>query len=205
MTKKNTKNPPKKVITKRNTGKDGKKVGTFAKGNEGGPGRVAGSVNKITVELKQGILQAAINRGRDGKGKDGLIGFLEYLSRVELKAFASLLGRLVPMHVIGNVDVMHGTMTKAQALEALRERGLPVFILPEHNIGGPVGQPAPVPGDGAKVIEGQVVPSQPASAPAQPVQAAPPKPAPAQPVAAASRFAGIAPPREAVKPKGTSH
>jgi hypothetical protein len=64
-----------------------------------GKGRPKGSINKATRDLKNGILTAAENLGRDGHGERGLVGFLEYLGLYHTKAFAHLLGKLLPFNL----------------------------------------------------------------------------------------------------------
>lgn len=75
------------------------KVGVNA-GNRG-KGRVKGVPNKTTALLKEAILIAAEDVGNDGKGKDGLIGYLRLVAVNEMSAFASLLGKVLPMQITG--------------------------------------------------------------------------------------------------------
>jgi hypothetical protein len=69
-----------------------------------GPGRPAGVPNKTTALLKDAILLAAEEVGQDGKGKSGLIGYCKFLATSEPKAFASLMGRVLPTQVVGDAD-----------------------------------------------------------------------------------------------------
>lgn len=64
-------------------------------------GRSKGTPNKTTAMLKEAILGAATQTGSDGKGKDGLLGYCAFLARQEPKAFAGLLGKVLPMQVTG--------------------------------------------------------------------------------------------------------
>lgn len=66
-----------------------------------GKGRPKGSANKTTAALKEAILQAAEAVGVDGKGKEGLIGYLKRVATQDVKAFASLLGKVLPLQVTG--------------------------------------------------------------------------------------------------------
>jgi hypothetical protein len=68
-----------------------------------GHGRRRGSVNKANRDLKNGLLTAAINLGRDGKGAGGLVGYCEFLGALHPKAFSMLLGKLLPMNLNANI------------------------------------------------------------------------------------------------------
>lgn len=72
-------------------------------GKREGAGRPKGSVNKTTTALKEAILLAAEETGEDGAGKDGLIGYLRKVAKEDIKAFASLLGKVLPLQV-GGID-----------------------------------------------------------------------------------------------------
>ena len=69
-----------------------------------GPGRPKGSRNKTTGALKEAILAAAEKHGEDGNGKDKLAGYCFKLAKEEPKAFAQLLGKVLPMQVTGEDD-----------------------------------------------------------------------------------------------------
>jgi hypothetical protein len=66
-----------------------------------GKGRTKGTPNKTTAILKQAILLAAEEVGEDGKGKGGTTGYCRRLALQEPKAFASLMGRILPTQVTG--------------------------------------------------------------------------------------------------------
>ncbi|MDE2441941.1 MAG: hypothetical protein KGP14_13035 [Betaproteobacteria bacterium] len=66
-----------------------------------GPGRPKGSQNKTTTQLKEAILLAAEKVGEDGKGKDGLVGYLQRVAQTDVKAFSALLGKVLPMQITG--------------------------------------------------------------------------------------------------------
>lgn len=70
-------------------------------GNNAGPGRPKGSPNKTTAVLKDAIIAAAEATGSDGSGKGKLTGYLTFLAKSEPKAFAGLLGKVLPMQVTG--------------------------------------------------------------------------------------------------------
>lgn len=64
-------------------------------------GRKKGTPNKTTALLKEAILDAARLHGLDGQGQDGLTGYCRKLADEEPKAFAQLLGRVLPLQVTG--------------------------------------------------------------------------------------------------------
>ena len=65
------------------------------------PGRPKGSPNRTTALLKEAIIQAAELTGSDKAGRDGLVGYCQFLAKDEPKAFAQLLAKVLPMQVSG--------------------------------------------------------------------------------------------------------
>lgn len=64
-------------------------------------GRAKGTPNATTKTLKEAILLAAERVGNDGKGKDGLTGYLVHVASTDVKAFSALLGKVLPMQISG--------------------------------------------------------------------------------------------------------
>ncbi|WP_338112061.1 hypothetical protein [Rhizobium changzhiense] len=60
-----------------------------------------GTPNKTTALLKDAIIKAAEATGSDKAGKDGLVGYCTFLAKDEPKAFAQLLGKVLPMQITG--------------------------------------------------------------------------------------------------------
>ena len=50
--------------------------GSFKKGREKRGGRKRGTPNFFSADYKKAILEAAYRIGRDGNGKDGVVGYL---------------------------------------------------------------------------------------------------------------------------------
>lgn len=77
-------------------------------------GRQPGVPNKTTALLKEAILGAATNAGSDGKGTDGLMGYCGFLAKEEPKAFAALLGKVLPMQITGEDGDAIKTVTRIE-------------------------------------------------------------------------------------------
>lgn len=77
-----------------------KKSQEIGKG-KAGPGRPKGMPNKSTAALKDAILAAGEKVGSDMKGRGGMTGYLVFLAKTEPKAYAGLLGRIIPLQVGG--------------------------------------------------------------------------------------------------------
>ena len=58
-----------------------------------------GKPNATTQYLKDCILLAAEAEGMDGKGKEGLIGYLRMLARTQPKSYSTLLARVMPTQI----------------------------------------------------------------------------------------------------------
>lgn len=77
-----------------------------------GIGRKKGVPNKTTTALREAILLAAEQTGEDHKGKDGTVGYLKRLAREDMKAFAGLLGKVLPLQLAGDVAVTFQRVTR---------------------------------------------------------------------------------------------
>lgn len=73
-------------------------------GKRKGAGRKVGANGKINKLIREAVLEAADNVGSDGKGKDGMVGYLEQRALDQPQAFMGLLGRAMPMQVEGSGD-----------------------------------------------------------------------------------------------------
>lgn len=69
-----------------------------------GKGRKKGVPNKTTALLKEAIILAAEAVGENSKGKGGLIGYCKMLAKDEPRAFAGLLGRVLPLQIAVDPD-----------------------------------------------------------------------------------------------------
>jgi hypothetical protein len=96
----------------------------FQPGNALAAGR---GPNKITMDLKQGIVGAASELGYDGKGLGGLQGYLKFLAEDYPKQFTSLLGRVIPLQItatpgmfIGQVNIVGVPPDRYMSAEQIR-------------------------------------------------------------------------------------
>lgn len=114
-------------------------TGRFEEGRDKTGGRQKGSVNKTTRILREAIILAAEQLGRDGKGKEGLVGYLKKLGDKHPELFKDLLARVLPMQITGPQEgPIQVTFTRQEAEDHLRERGVyiegvfdkPVELLP---------------------------------------------------------------------------
>jgi hypothetical protein len=111
--------------------------GRFEKGHKKSGGRRKGVPNAMTRELREAILNAATKLGEDGKGRDGLEGYVMMLARKERKIFASLLRAVLPMQVTTSINTLVNVeyTSLEQATEEARRLGLPerrVFELMDY-------------------------------------------------------------------------
>src|ERR1700690_4032818 len=99
-------------------------AGSFKPGKKKTGGRKVGAPNKLTRELRQAILDAGERVGYDGKGRGGLTGFLARLAVTHPAAYASLLGRLLPMKVSTAMNV--AIRSKEDVIRELKKRRIPI-------------------------------------------------------------------------------
>lgn len=72
-----------------------------------GPGRPKGLPNKTTQLLKDAILKAAEEAG----GEEGMVGYLVIQAKTNPQSFLPLLGKVLPMQVIGDPENPLRTIT----------------------------------------------------------------------------------------------
>ena len=97
-------------------------------GNQIGPGRQPGSKNKVPMMLRDAILVAARELGADGKGKDGLVGYLKKIARKNPVAYITLLRAVLPLTVRAevNIDETVTYRSSQEVREELQRRGVPI-------------------------------------------------------------------------------
>jgi hypothetical protein len=75
------------------------KRGRFGKEGIPNPGKPRGAINKNTRILKDAIMLAAELEGQNGNGSGKLVGFLRKVAQEDLRAFCTLLARVIPLQV----------------------------------------------------------------------------------------------------------
>jgi hypothetical protein len=85
--------------------------GTFKFGHDPrrGSRRGKGRPNRTTRDIRHGLIESAVKHGYDGQGKDKLEGFFRFLLENDLRSYASLIGRCLPLQAKVNVDVDSNT------------------------------------------------------------------------------------------------
>jgi hypothetical protein len=113
-----------------------KKPFGFQKGN---PGKPRGRLTAMKYRVKEAVLEAAAMVGRDGKGKDEMVGYLAWLARTEPAVFGRMLEKIMPtQHEIK--DMTKKRLTPGEAAERLRMRGIPVPPLLLDMVANKVGE-----------------------------------------------------------------
>jgi len=143
-TKAKTKPPSKSKKPTTRAGRAARKGGDKTRGlipfkkGERVVGRAKGQQNKISVRIKECLLEALELSGSNGKGKDGATGYFVWLSRAEPAVFGRMVEKIMPMQLEVK-DKTNEKLTPDEAIERLKERGLPV---PESlmNLSTKVGQ-----------------------------------------------------------------
>lgn len=115
---------------------DGGRGGTLCpnrKGERHGGRQRGGPYRKIPTIIREAALLACENVGRDGYGKDGLVGYFERIAIVEPVAMVGLLSKIIPYQVNATVktDVEVRYRSSAEILEEMRVRGIEVRQLVE--------------------------------------------------------------------------
>lgn len=87
-------------------------------------GRRKGGVSRPGMILKDAILYAAQKVGEDGKGLDGLVGYLTRIAKTDPRTYAALLARVIPLHVTATstTEVTYRSVEEVKA--ELRSRGI---------------------------------------------------------------------------------
>jgi hypothetical protein len=87
-------------------------------------GRKKGGQMRTTTVLKDAILYAAQKVGEDGRGLNGLVGYLTNIARTDPRTFAALLARVIPLHVT-NTNTAEVTYRSVDEVKAeLAARGI---------------------------------------------------------------------------------
>ena len=99
----------------------------YAKGHKKVGGRKKGTPNRLTTEIREMIIAAFTELGADGRGAEGLKGFIKLIGREDLKSAAMLLRAVLPMQVNASINTSVNVKYKTlqEATEEARKLGLP--------------------------------------------------------------------------------
>jgi hypothetical protein len=99
----------------------------YRKGHKKIGGRKKGTPNRLTAEIKEMIIAAFTELGADGRGEEGLKGFIKKIGREDLKSSAMLLRAVLPMQVNASINASVNVKYKTleEANEEARKLGLP--------------------------------------------------------------------------------
>jgi len=81
-----------------------------------------------TRVLREAILEAATAYGSDGQGKDGLVGYLFKIADEDLKAFTTLLGKLLPLQISADPASARPYRSSEEIMAELQQRGVKVVV-----------------------------------------------------------------------------
>lgn len=73
----------------------------FNKTDNKPPGRPKGAPNKVTRIIKEAVILAAELVGQDGRGKDGMVGYLRRIAHRNPDLFIPLMGKCLPLQITG--------------------------------------------------------------------------------------------------------
>lgn len=105
--------------------------GAFKKGHKKLGGRKTGTPNRINSNLIEKIVQAAAQVGSDGKGKDGVDGYLQRLAGEKENHFVSLFRQVVQKQVPAGEPQNEAVYSTEQDFrQALLDRGVPPTLVP---------------------------------------------------------------------------
>jgi hypothetical protein len=108
----------------------------FEKGHAKRGGRKKGVPNKLSRDLKEAIIEAAIASGYDTKGKDGLTGYLKRMADYEVQIFGGMLRAMIPLQVNATLHQPKTFKSPDEIKAALKERGIPqvtIYRLEHHD------------------------------------------------------------------------
>ena len=96
--------------------------GSFKPGHEKRGGRKRGTPNAVSADYKRSILEAAYRVGNDGNGKDGLVGYFEWVGlRFPTIFYTVLLVSLLPHECAEDSTSEQPHRTKEESNECVRD------------------------------------------------------------------------------------
>lgn len=105
-------------------------------------GRQKGTPNKVNATVKEALVMAMEASGLDGKGKDGMVGYLRWLSRAEAVAFATLIKSIIPLQLQAALNITNNNdPDEVLSLEELEKRLAERGLRPMLDITPPASRP----------------------------------------------------------------
>jgi hypothetical protein len=116
----------------------------------GNSGRPVGCRPLLNRSLKEIILEAGARLGSNGRGKDGLIGFIMSVGRKHPTHLLALIGKVLPVELEAPVDENKRYRSVEEVMAEMKSRGLPVerIFAPPPGCGG---EPALPPSSNGRV------------------------------------------------------
>lgn len=107
--------------------------GRFGKPGVPNPGRPEGATNKYTRVIKEALLIAAEEHGRNGHGKGKLVGFMHKVLDEDLRTFCMMMARAMSLQVETRTDdapkdVIYGTVEEVKREMASKGISFDVMI-----------------------------------------------------------------------------
>jgi hypothetical protein len=136
--------------------------GRFAKGNKPRSGRGRGHINKLTRDVKEGIIEGAAAYGSNGKGAGGLHGYFKMCARRYPKQYMQLLGRLLPLQIHADANLANAFIGAVNIISVptdhfLKHEDIQNMLLGEPSVIGSPPEPPPV------IIDNEVIDNEPAT------------------------------------------
>ena len=101
----------------------------FQRGRQKTGGRKKGTLNRFTRDVREALIEAVNRFGRDGKGDEGMVGYLLGSCGKERRAILSMLSKAMPS-LVNVKEVEHAKfLTYEQARERLISSGVPAPLL----------------------------------------------------------------------------
>jgi hypothetical protein len=100
---------------------DDLRPGSFKSGHKKQGGRERGTPNAFSTDYKKAIVEAAYRIGMDGNGKNGVVGYLQWLAEYHPPSFALLLTSVLQWEFLPGTEEPRRTIDEDELNEQMRE------------------------------------------------------------------------------------